>query len=289
MASDRSDEIGEIRSQMNRLLDEVRSLQDRVEAIEDGDVDARPGRTKGRIVICDDTRLIRVLMRSVLAGAGYHVSEAGNGQEALELLREENFDLLIADIHMPDVDGAALLKDIRLVLKDVDLPVIICSGSREKKDYLRVGQYGVQGIIQKPIKNDELLSCVREVLRTSTAKQSEDDRGIFDPVSALNRIGGDVELLTDLIADFLRECPKLLASVRKAVTGGTAEDLADASHAFKGVLLSIGAPAAAGSAEALEGIGREGDVRDARDSYATLEAEIRDLRDELEAYQKASR
>lgn len=275
---------------MDRLMGEVRGLQDRIEVLEsDAGIvpdEMSPGK---RILICDDTRLVRALVKGVLEGSGYHCSEAGDGQEALDLLQDQAFDLIVLDIHMPDMNGAALLKNIRINQSNVDLPVIICSGSRDRQDYLQVSQYGVQGILMKPIKKEELLTCVEEVLSESRRLASSGDKTIFDPVSAVNRVGGDTDLLNELIVTFLEDLPTLLAGVRKAVQEDDPEATAESAHGLKGALSSLSATAAASAAAALELIGREERLSDARSAYSALEKESNRLREEFESFLKPKR
>lgn len=289
MAADNASEIAEIRSKIDRLVTEVQDLQSRVEVLESGDVLAEADRPGKRVLVCDDTRLVRALIKGILSGAGYRVTEAENGQEALDLLDEQAFDLVIVDIHMPDVDGAELLKGLRIAQSNVDLPVVICSGSRDRKDYVRVSQYGVQGVLQKPIKKDELLDCIAEVLAESKSLADGGNRAIFDPESALNRVGGDTDLLHEIIADFLEDWPTTLAAVRKAVQDGSAEALAQSSHAIKGALSSLSAHASAAAAADLERMARSDNTTNARAGYSELEKEVHKLKDELESFNKPKR
>lgn len=143
MANEAGSDVAEIRAQMDRLLSEVQNLQSRVEAIEAAGGIKQTERIGHRILVCDDARLVRALLRGILSAEGYQVTEAENGQEALDLMEKQAFDCVLIDIHMPDVDGEALLKGIRITQSKVDLPVIVWSGSRDRSDYARVSQYGV--------------------------------------------------------------------------------------------------------------------------------------------------
>ena len=105
---------------------------------------------------------------------------------------------------MPDVDGAALLKGIRITQSKVDLPVIVCSGSRDRSDYVRVSQHGVQGILQKPIKRAELLVCLQGALSGSEYDASSENLPVFDHQAALHREGGDKNLLLELVVGLLQ-------------------------------------------------------------------------------------
>ena len=92
MANEAGSEVAEIRAQMNRLLSEVQNLQSRVEAKEAAGGIKQTERPGYRILVCDDARLVRALLRGILSAEGYQVTEAENGQEALDLLEKQAFD-----------------------------------------------------------------------------------------------------------------------------------------------------------------------------------------------------
>ena len=190
---------------------------------------------------------------------------------------------------MPDVDGAALLKGIRITQSKVDLPVIVCSGSRDRSDYVRVSQHGVQGILQKPIKRAELLVCLQGALSDTEYDASSENLPVFDHQAALHRVGGDKSLLLELVVDLLKEWPTLLAGVRRAFTGKDTKEIASTAHGLKGMFASLNAVAAAEAAKTLETMGRERLLDQTRDGYSSLEMELHRLKDELENYVKANR
>ncbi|MEW6584122.1 MAG: response regulator [Nitrospirota bacterium] len=89
------------------------------------------------ILIVDDDRRIRMLLTDFLSSTGYNVITAQNGREALEILKEKSFDLLIADVNMPEMDGIALTRKVR----DLDMSMVIVGMSVDdrKNDILKAG------------------------------------------------------------------------------------------------------------------------------------------------------
>jgi DNA-binding response OmpR family regulator len=85
---------------------------------------------RGRVLLVDDERMLRRVLRWGLARAGFEVVEADNGQAALELLSREHFDLVISDVQMPVMNGLALLQALSTARSEV--PVLLISGSLDR-------------------------------------------------------------------------------------------------------------------------------------------------------------
>jgi CheY-like chemotaxis protein len=105
-----------------------------------------------RILICDDDAGTRLLLkRTLVREFEAAVTEAADGLQALELLEESSFDLLVLDLMMPGVDGTGVLKILREQMPHANLPVVILSGQRESKTVQTVIQLGVAGFLLKPL------------------------------------------------------------------------------------------------------------------------------------------
>jgi Response regulator containing CheY-like receiver, AAA-type ATPase, and DNA-binding domains len=120
-----------------------------------------------RILVVDDEDGIRRALRTVLERAGYEVREARTGQDAVRLWREEQGDLVITDIHMPDKDGIETILELRAL--SPNLPIIAVSGSGERRcrDLLRdANLLGTIRTLDKPFRLTEVLECVSEVIES---------------------------------------------------------------------------------------------------------------------------
>ena len=117
----------------------------------------------GRILIIDDDpHFLRVLQR-ILSGEQFSVAATSNPCDAIELVRSNNFELIICDLRMPDCDGLNLLHAIRSAGNEV--PVIILTAYGEVDTYLEAMNAGATEYLNKPIKSDELVQVVRNCLR----------------------------------------------------------------------------------------------------------------------------
>ena len=125
-----------------------------------------------RILVIDDEHGVRRAVRIVLERSGYRVREATSGLEALRLWHEDESDLVITDIHMPEMDGLEMIRQLHAL--SPDLPVIAVSGSGEmaSRDLLKdAGLSGPIRTLDKPFKITELLECVREALHAAEGRK----------------------------------------------------------------------------------------------------------------------
>lgn len=116
------------------------------------------------ILIADDSLVIQRLLGLTLQRAGHIVETADDGRIALELLAHESFDLLIADLAMPGVDGLMLVRQMRADPRFADLPVIMLTSSGEDGDRLSADAEGVNAFLTKPTSSTELIETVNRLL-----------------------------------------------------------------------------------------------------------------------------
>ena len=109
------------------------------------------------------------------------------------------------------------------------------------------------------------------------------EKAVFDREGLLERLGGDTELLIELLEIFVEESREMLVSARSAVTDGDAHRIERAAHSMKGALLNIAADAAADKAFQLEQAGRAGELELCPSLLEELEEELQLLRQELKS------
>ena len=117
------------------------------------------------VLVVDDEKSVRYMLRQVLERTGYRVFEASNGHEALRVLDEHNADLLIIDIIMPKKDGIETVIEIRR--RSPDLPIVAISGGGGPPNlsYLDIARkFGADHILRKPFSVVELLNVVNKAL-----------------------------------------------------------------------------------------------------------------------------
>lgn len=137
------------------------------------------GRAKSpaRILVVDDDELIRKTLRGMLSKAGYAAQTAGNGEEALTLLQQQLFDLILLDLHMPRMDGMTFLRTLRR--QQHSPQVLIISGYATFDDAVEAGKLRVAGVLRKPFLSAELLPKIKPLLDLRTDPLIEHIRTCF--------------------------------------------------------------------------------------------------------------
>ena len=122
------------------------------------------------LLIVDDEARIRDLIRKYAAFEGYNVEEASNGMEAIEKCRQKNYDLIIMDVMMPELDGFSACREIR---RKSQVPVIMLSARGEEYDRIHGFELGIDDYVVKPFSPKELMLRIEAVLkRTGCANSS---------------------------------------------------------------------------------------------------------------------
>lgn len=118
---------------------------------------------KKSILLVDDYKSIRELIKSKLQSIGMTVTEAGNGFEAIKLLRSRSFDMVFTDLVMPEMDGFELCEEIRRSPEIQHIPVVVVSTHCETAYIFRALQCGADDYISKPIDLEILKKVISRV------------------------------------------------------------------------------------------------------------------------------
>ena len=132
-----------------------------------------------RILVVDDDPQIRRVLRTALIAQGYEVTDARNGEEALEKMRDEKPDLLILDMNMPRMNGLETCHSIRTTS---DVPIIMLTVRDAESDKVDALDAGADDYMTKPFSSPELLARIRAALRRSPQLAGEMQVVRFDDV-----------------------------------------------------------------------------------------------------------
>ena len=138
-----------------------------------------------RILVVDDEEKIRAIIRKYGEFEGYDITEAKDGMEAVKLCREQDFDVIILDIMMPELDGFSTCREIR---KTKNIPVIMLSAKSEEVDKIMGLNMGADDYVTKPFTPMELLARVNSQLRRY--RRFMEKLGDKEENSRIHTIGG---------------------------------------------------------------------------------------------------
>ena len=244
-----------------------------------------------RILLAEDNRVNQAVASRLLAKLGHTPVIANNGREAIDLLQQESFDLVLMDIQMPEMDGILATKSIREREKSTHghIPIIAMTAHAMKGDRARCIAAGMDGYVTKPINLEEVTAAILTALHITpegdndtsldkrNGKMLERSEVLWDMSRTLEQLGGDETLLQEVMEIFLDQAPKHLAALRLAVAQGQAETVETTAHTLKGELGYLGIPEISQRASEIEEIGRSKDVSRAAGLLPQFEADITGL------------
>ncbi len=240
-----------------------------------------------RILVVDDHPINRRVARGLLGRDGHEVREAVDGQEALERLAAESFDVVLMDVEMPVLDGLQATRLLRArEAPGARTTVIAVTGSTRPEEVERALQAGMDDTLSKPLR----LAALKAVLERWTvhpptppavAVTAPDgveplfDEEILADILELAQDGR--EIIDALLDRFLEVSSQHLLTLEQAVRDGTPEPLRKAAHALAGGCATLGSRRLMGLAGRIESAGKQGETASVAVLVARLPAEIEAL------------
>lgn len=259
-------------------------------AVPDGKLPVQ-GRRAMRILFADDQEDIRTLTKYQLERSGHHVHAVPNGREALSALLHEHFDVVLLDEEMPVMGGVQAAHAIREGEARLGRHafLIALTGNNTEEDVARLRGEGFDAVLGKPFRLEGLTDILGTAggTRTLTSMPQKPSLAISAGIDdLLGRIGGDKKLLHQMIQTFLRDTPKRITSLQRALQRKDAAEIASLAHALKGSLGIFLAQHAHDRAQELEELGRKSELSGAKLAFAALKEEIAKLEANLRGYAK---
>lgn len=121
-----------------------------------------------KILVIDDEKLVAESLKKLLRREGYDVDTAKNGIEAMKRIKEDDFNLVVSDIRMPDINGIEIVKQIREYLKQngkKSIPEILITGYANKKNLEEAEKLNVADYIYKPFNIKDFMDVIRKNLK----------------------------------------------------------------------------------------------------------------------------
>jgi Amt family ammonium transporter len=258
-----------------------------------------PHRMHGmRILLAEDNQVNQVVASEILEQAGLACDIVNNGADAVEAATVLDYDLVLMDCQMPEMDGFEATRRIRALEAEgrlrrrssQKLPIIALTANAIKGDRERCLEAGMSDHVAKPINPKLLLQKVEALIGATTQEQPQPaepapDAGIrgaggaeperpIDSVTLFERCLGNVELMSRLLGSFEREVGADVARLEAAFAASDEARIADVAHSLKGAAANLSANTLSELAEQLEHAARRGEWQDHSHAQAQVRAEF---------------
>ena len=245
------------------------------------------------MLLAEDNAINQKLATRILEKMGHTVTMAENGREALHILENARFDIILMDVQMPEMDGFEATRSIRGKerITGAHIPIVAMTAHAMSGDREKCLAAGMDGYVSKPINTKELVENIERLVdKREAASEAPSSAGkggdIVDRTQLLARVGDDLDLLGELVDLFLDTGGPMLSHVEHSVSQGNAEAIERAAHTIKGAVGNFAADRAFEAALKLETMGREGAIKHADRAFKDLEKEINLFTDVLVSLKK---
>ncbi|MEX0728664.1 MAG: PAS domain S-box protein [Planctomycetaceae bacterium] len=234
-----------------------------------------------RILLVEDSIYNQKLAVTLLQKRGHGVTVANHGKEALQILQHHQFDVILMDVQMPEMDGLEATRRIRAREDEIGghTPIIAMTAQAMTGDRERCLSAGMDEYLAKPIRAQQLYNLLEEFTPLISDPENgrvplEPDDDCIDWSEALRATNDDVELLKVVAEAFFEEYPQLIRQLDQAVKVRDTAAARRAAHTLKGAMRTFGAHAAYELALTVENAAHEQRWDDVRGSRAELEQTI---------------
>jgi len=206
-------------------------------------------RHRCHILVAEDNRVNQRVIVGILERAGHKVRVVGDGEQALDALENERFDLIVMDLNMPELGGLDTARTYRFTDPEAtQVPIIMLSADVTSDAIKECEDAGIDAFLPKPVEARRLLDTIANLMGkrvTEPAVDKDDAAGVpvINPaaLAELELIGSGSTFMPELINGFIQDGDTLLRQMEAAVAAGQYETLRDLVHAMKGSAVTLGA------------------------------------------------
>ncbi len=265
-------------------------------------------RRRVRVLVAEDNVSNQQVAIGILRKLGLHADAVANGEEAVTALATAPYDLVLMDVHMPEMDGLQATRAIRdpgSPVADHHVPVVAMTASATKEDRERCFAAGMDDFMSKPITPDRLADVLARWVRDGAeAEPAEADAeggrpggghqaegsdaaslqgdpaetAVFDRAGFVDRLMGDETLATQILQRYVEDIPGQIALLKEHLAAGNEDGAIYQAHTIKGAAASVGAPQLQAAASDVEQTSRQSDLRRASRLCRTLEERFEEFR-----------
>ena len=193
-----------------------------------------------RVLLVEDNDINQQVAKESLEHEGFIVSIAENGQIALDMVKENRFDLVLMDLQMPVMDGYIATKEIRKIKEFEGLPIIALSADAMEGTREKVLEAGMNDYVSKPINLNELFYVISKWHKNIDLEVSDSPLRNFDYADGLERLNGNKKLYEEILVKFAHNNRDLIEKIKKSLEDNEIELAKRELHSLKGVSANLG-------------------------------------------------
>ena len=206
-------------------------------------------RAQFNILLAEDNLINQKVSLKILQASGYKASAVGNGGEAVKAVREGNYDLVLMDIQMPEVDGFSATAQIRSLDSDKKSVPIIALTAHALMGYRdKCIKAGMNDYISKPIIAQEMLDMIDKLLHIGEEQlpvESEEEQDSTNPLFDFERLkkvsADDFDFEKDLLSSFVEDVEQKIEKLEELIVAKDINAITNLAHTIKGASYSVGA------------------------------------------------
>jgi two-component system sensor histidine kinase/response regulator len=239
-----------------------------------GGLDPRQDRRKrvAKILVVEDGEINRLVVTALLDKAGYHVDIAQDGVEGLEAARSGDYDLILMDVHMPEMDGYEATAAIRnLPNRPARVPILALTANVMREDRSACLAVGMNDFISKPVKKDHLLVKVADWLRKTAenaparplppAREPDAAIALLDEKAWQSLASHtDARIMKNIVAIFLGDTENQIKRIMHATSVQDYQTMGFEAHSVKSAAMTMGALRLAGACQNIENARKNGNL-----------------------------
>ena len=266
-----------------------------------------------KILLAEDFPINQEVAIGILKKFGFTATIVENGQQVIDILEKQHYDLILMDIQMPQLDGleaTRIIRDSNSNVLNHDIPIIAMTANAMKGDEQKCLDAGMNGYVSKPIHPDllydaiikqllnlknlqkdtsdmEMFSSIKEQMAKHSNQDTKDEvynkeQPIIDKIEYIDRLGDDEELFQTLMDIVLQSTPEQIEKLEVALNNKNSIDIKEQAHKLKGAFGNISATRLFYLTKNIEQSVRDNDIEMALSLFKKVKLEFRNLQNFIE-------
>jgi len=229
-----------------------------------------------RVLLAEDSPINQKLAVRLLSRRGHEITVVGNGNQAIKAFQDSEFDIILMDVQMPELDGFGATAEIRALEAGTDkhIPIVALTAHAMAGDESRCLEAGMDAYVSKPFRPEELFVAVEQLARgdlhPTVAIEAKEEAQVINQADLFAQFGDDSGFLTEIVGLFVGEASGLVADGSTAVAEGDLDSLAKIAHRLKGACGQMTAEQARQAAYTVEMAAKAGEADGIEERWETL-------------------